>query len=366
MFLTLGQFNASGNPADLSLNKFLHIGFFDFFGGAPFVCNFYSNDLIANTPESSDVGVWHHWACTYDLASGTRTAYVDGNVITTQGGVAAFTGSGPLHVGKTFPGNVDEVCVLDSALSQTDINDVKNNGCPSEPSNEAPNAVASAVGTPAEWVPGGPQVTLDGSGSSDPDSDPLTFGWTQTGGPAATIASPSSDITTVTPSALGTYTFRLDVDDGNGGNGDDTVTVDVVDTTAPDVTAALVAIRRGDDDDDDRNHFRVEYSCSDSCDSNPATSAKINDVPVTDGQIVLLIKSKGRPKVKLGRRGVLKIKDSSFELVVTCEDESENVTEAAAVPVFPTDDDEDEHEDDEDDDDDDDEDDDDDDDDDDD
>jgi hypothetical protein len=71
-------------------------------------------------------------------------------------------------------------------------------------------------------------VTLDGIGSSDPDADALTFAWAQTAGPTvaltgATLATPS-----FTPTAAGTYTFELTVDDGFGGTGVDNVTVTVV------------------------------------------------------------------------------------------------------------------------------------------
>lgn len=60
-------------------------------------------------------------------------------------------------------------------------------------------------------------VTLDGSGSSDPDGDPLTFEWTVTGatfegGTSATDATAQVSFPGVAP-----YTAVLDVSDGNGG-----------------------------------------------------------------------------------------------------------------------------------------------------
>jgi hypothetical protein len=74
----------------------------------------------------------------------------------------------------------------------------------------------------------GAEVTLDGSGSSDPDGDPLTFDWEWAGG-AATGVSP----TVVFP--LGSTTVTLIVIDPFGLVDSDTVDITVVDTTPPEV-----------------------------------------------------------------------------------------------------------------------------------
>lgn len=91
------------------------------------------------------------------------------------------------------------------------------------PVNHAPSAVI--VG-PADPVPVGTVVTLDGSQSSDPDGDPLNFLWKQTNalGDELTLdqvrdnLQPLSamDQPTISFQALkaGTYYFRLLVDDG--------------------------------------------------------------------------------------------------------------------------------------------------------
>ena len=71
-------------------------------------------------------------------------------------------------------------------------------------------------------------VTLDGTGSSDPDGDDLTYSWTQTAGPTVSLsgddtATPSFDA----PLGPASLTFQLTVDDGNGGTNADTVVVTV-------------------------------------------------------------------------------------------------------------------------------------------
>ena len=59
----------------------------------------------------------------------------------------------------------------------------------------------------------GELLTLNGNGI-DEDRDPLTYEWTQTGGPNVTLVQPDLRNLTFLPAKLGNYTFRLVVDDG--------------------------------------------------------------------------------------------------------------------------------------------------------
>ena len=94
------------------------------------------------------------------------------------------------------------------------------------------------------------RVTLDGTGSLDPDSDALTYSWVQTGGSVVALPGADSPTPTFTPPTSGIYTFQLTVDDGNGGEAADAVKVTATNTppvaeAGPDQTArknTLVAL----------------------------------------------------------------------------------------------------------------------------
>jgi hypothetical protein len=68
-------------------------------------------------------------------------------------------------------------------------------------------------------------VVLDGSGSFDPDGDPITFEWIQIGGDTVELAGASSAQASFTAEEGKNYFFRLTVKDDQGGTATDRVTV---------------------------------------------------------------------------------------------------------------------------------------------
>lgn len=90
-----------------------------------------------------------------------------------------------------------------------------------------PNLSPTATAGLDQTVTVGDLVTLDGSGSFDPDNapSPLTFSWTQTAGPAVTLIGATTATPTFTPTAVESYTFSLTVNDGRGNSAPDEVAV---------------------------------------------------------------------------------------------------------------------------------------------
>jgi hypothetical protein len=118
-----------------------------------------------------------------------------------------------------------EVEATDGDASDTDTVNVV-----VQPTNDAPTADAGDDVT----VTAGGTIQLDGTGSSDPEGDALSYSWTQTTGPSLGTLS-DSDTDTPTLDVVDTVDggspisgeFQLTVSDGNGGTDTDTVSVTV-------------------------------------------------------------------------------------------------------------------------------------------
>jgi hypothetical protein len=109
----------------------------------------------------------------------------------------------------------------DAGLTATDTVDVVVNGKP------------LAAAGPDQLVDSGDTVTLDGTGSTDPDGDTRRYQWTQTFGPRVTLAGATSATPTFTaPEGPAELRFRLIVRDPRGRFGTDFVHI-VVDGPPP-------------------------------------------------------------------------------------------------------------------------------------
>jgi len=174
------------------------------------IVNFTSNKTAVKNPGEPALLTW-------------QTENAERVVITPDVGDVVVNGSVEVHpVGLTtytliaYGKNTETSAVL--------ILDVEN-------ANQSPNAVAEAPR--AILVPAGTTRgtgTLDGTKSSDPDGDPITFEWRQIGGPEAVIRSPNGSTTTVEfLGGYARYEFELMVTDDKGAMGFDTAVVFWVD-----------------------------------------------------------------------------------------------------------------------------------------
>ena len=140
--------------------------------------------------------------------------------VQTAGPPVTLTGAtttGPTFTAPTGPATLTfELTVDDGTSTDTDTVTITVNGVP----------VADAG--PDQIVQQGATVTLNGTGSSDPDGDTLSYGWVQTGGTTVTLTGATTSQPTFTaPAGPATLTFELTVNDGNGESDTDTVTITV-------------------------------------------------------------------------------------------------------------------------------------------
>ena len=189
-----------------------------------------------NNPPVADAGldqaVLAGDTVTFD-ASGSSDA--DGDALTYSWSLSVPMGSGATLTDPTASIQTFVADVVGDYVAQLIVNDGADDSTPDSVvitaalpgANQPPVANAG----PDQSVVGRATITLDGSGSSDPDVDPLTYSWSLTSAPAGSGAV-LSDATVIGPSILadvvGDYVLQLIVNDGEFDSAPDTVMVTVV------------------------------------------------------------------------------------------------------------------------------------------
>ncbi len=156
--------------------------------------------------------IWQHSGSTTTTANWTKVEY----------DLSAYAGQSAVQIRWTLDTdssvvyggwNIDDIRVV-----ATDTNTT----C----GNSAPTAAAG----PDQSVVSATQVTLDGSASTDPDGDALTYTWAQTAGPAVTLSDSHAvkpTFTAPTVTAATVLTFSLVVNDSHQDSPADTVSITV-------------------------------------------------------------------------------------------------------------------------------------------
>ena len=207
--------------------------------------------------------------------------------------------------------------------SQVQISNVRTSQLQLPPITNRPPVANAGPSQALECTsPSGTPVALDGSASLDLDHDALTYSWS---GPFATLS--GAKVTAQVP--VGRSNVALTVNDQHGGVSSSSVSVTVSDTRAPAATAALVPTTKTEKKE---GYFKVQFACADTCDSAPGSSALLNGVPVSNGQIVIL--ELGKKVEATTVNGMLHLTAPDFALAIRCVDASGNVAMTSAVPIF--------------------------------
>jgi hypothetical protein len=170
--------------------------------------------------------------------------------------------------------------------------------------NQPPVADAGPDQTVEQSSYAGADVTLDGSGSSDPDGDPLTYQWTWDG-------SSASGVNPTATFPLGSTTVTLTVSDGELSD-TDTVAIEVVDTTLPVVD--ITSPEDGKTYLNTEGSISVQYTATDICDSDLTITMTLDGNPFTGDEINLCGMASGE-----------------HTLVVSAADDSGNTGNASAT-----------------------------------
>ena len=202
-------------------------------------------------------------------STGSMEIYVDGVLQNTIVNLVTNTdSSAPLGIGgvigiQFLQGLIDEVEIYNRALSASEIQSIFSAGSAGKCKNQPPVANAGPDQTVECNSHSGTSVMLDGSASSDPDGDTLSFVWRDS---LNNVLGTTPMLNVTTP--LGTSAYTLTVTDPGGLSSNATTHVTVRDTTPPVLSVSLSPATLWPP-----NHKLVPITASivanDTCDPNP-------------------------------------------------------------------------------------------------
>lgn len=194
-----------------------------------------NTSTLVGTGAPITLGQWHHVAAVYDGAE--MRLYLDGAPVgaLAKSGTIDQNAGVPVNIGRnpdgygTFDGDLDDVRVYSTALSEAQIQGLMNPE--SSSSNVAPEAALTASPTSGDAPI---SVNFDASGSVDSDGSVVSYSWDFGDGTSATGAHVSHDY-----QASGSFPVIVTVTDDEGGS--DTATTTIAVYEAPPADQAPVA-----------------------------------------------------------------------------------------------------------------------------
>jgi hypothetical protein len=194
--------------------------------------------------------------------------------------------------------------------------------------NEPPSANAGAPQTIECTSPAGAQITLDGTGSTDPENNISLYVWRQ----GSRLGTEIGDDPTVSVSQAlgGSQNYFLKVVDAFGQSSEASTSVGVVDTTPPVIGAVAASPSSLWPPNGKLVDVAVAVAATDTCDPNPVcllTQITSNE-PIDAGDAVIT----GPLSASLTARRLGKGSGRVYTLTVSCSDASGNVS-MATTPV---------------------------------
>ena len=122
------------------------------------------------------------------------------------------------------------------------------------------------------------EVTLDGSASSDPDGDDLSYTWSENG---EVLAGPTTNPISTVDLAFGEHMIVLTIDDGKGGTDTDDLLVNIVDTTPPEIVEISAPV----DPVEVETEIAANATFSDACGSPHTATWQWGDADTTAGVV---------------------------------------------------------------------------------
>lgn len=218
-------------------------------------------------------------------------------------------------VGISFAGGISKVVIsAASGGNSFTLDDIDFNSTTNRP------PVANA-GTPqtVQCLGGQTTVTLNGTASSDADGDVLTYQWSDGTVSLGTGSTLNANL------SMGAHVINLTVTDPGGLTAHDTVTVSVVDTTAPTISEASANPSTLWSPDHKMRDVIISYNATDRCSADTGVTCSVavaSNEPITEANPDWVIVDAHHIRLRAERSG--NGNGRVYTITITCTDASGN------------------------------------------